>query len=73
MLRFQSLDCCVIDKCVFCRYVQRCPVRFLKSELIVAVMQYAIQATHLEHREANTSVMKFLYELVHSIKRQKVS
>jgi transportin-3 len=56
-----------------CRYIQRCPLAILKSDIIAPLIQCATQATQLDHREANVSVMKFLYDMVHTGRRQKDS
>ncbi|CAB1333812.1 unnamed protein product [Coregonus sp. 'balchen'] len=41
------------------RFVQRSPVTLLSSGIIVHIIQCAIAATTLDHRDANCSVMKF--------------
>ncbi|KAG6461264.1 hypothetical protein O3G_MSEX012527 [Manduca sexta] len=46
------------------RYLQRVPLEFLSSGAMPAVIQCAILATSLDHREANSSVMRFLYDFV---------
>jgi len=48
-------------------------VALLKSEIISPLIQCATHATQLDHREANVSVMKFLYDVVHAGRRQKDS
>lgn len=55
--------------CLFCgvvRFVQRSPVTLLSSTIIVHIIQCAIAATTLDHRDANCSVMKFIRDLVHT-------
>lgn len=47
------------------RYIQRMPVVFLKNPALSGIIQCALAACPLDHREANTSVMKFLCDLVH--------
>ncbi|XP_026733199.1 transportin-3 [Trichoplusia ni] len=42
------------------RFLQRIPQEFLSSEALPTVMQCATLACSLDHREANSSVMKFL-------------
>lgn len=53
------------------RYLQRCPLAILQSDVVIPLVQCATQATQLDHREANVSVTKFLYDLIHSGRRQK--
>ncbi|XP_044131831.1 transportin-3 isoform X1 [Bufo gargarizans] len=48
------------------RFIQRCPIILLRSQVLVHVLQWAIAATSLDHRDANCSVMKFLRDLVHT-------
>lgn len=48
------------------RFVQRSPVTLLSSSIIVHIIQCAIAATSLDHRDANCSVMKFVRDLIHS-------
>ncbi|XP_028254571.1 transportin-3 isoform X2 [Parambassis ranga] len=48
------------------RFVQRSPVTLLSSSIIVHIIQCAIAATSLDHRDANCSVMKFVRDLVHA-------
>ncbi|KAJ2950305.1 hypothetical protein O0L34_g11671 [Tuta absoluta] len=46
------------------RFLQRIPLEFLSSGAMPAVMQCSLLASSLDHRDANSSVMKFLYDLV---------
>uniref|UniRef100_A0A8C2A5V4 Transportin-3 n=2 Tax=Cyprinus carpio TaxID=7962 RepID=A0A8C2A5V4_CYPCA len=48
------------------RFVQRSPVTLLSSSIIVHIIQCAIAATTLDHRDANCSVMKFIRDLIHT-------
>lgn len=48
------------------RFVQRSPVTLLSSTIIVHIIQCAIAATTLDHRDANCSVMKFIRDLIHT-------
>ncbi|XP_068611179.1 transportin-3 [Brachionichthys hirsutus] len=48
------------------RFVQRSPVTLLSSGIIVHILQCAVAATSLDHRDANCSVMKFVRDLVHA-------
>lgn len=54
------------DVCVCVRFVQRSPITLLSSSIIVHIIQCAIAATSLDHRDANCSVMKFVRDLIHS-------
>lgn len=60
----------LITPFVFChlyfRFVQRSPVTLLGSTIIVHILQCAIAATTLDHRDANCSVMKFVRDLIHT-------
>lgn len=47
------------------RCVQACPVAFLNSSVADSIVKCAIAASTLSHREANTSVMTFLRDLIH--------
>ncbi|XP_075455373.1 transportin-3 isoform X2 [Ascaphus truei] len=51
---------------LFTRFVQRCPVVLLRSQVVIHVLQWAVAATLLDHRDANCSVMKFLRDLIHT-------
>uniref|UniRef100_A0A8C2WTS8 Transportin 3 n=1 Tax=Cyclopterus lumpus TaxID=8103 RepID=A0A8C2WTS8_CYCLU len=48
------------------RFVQRSPVTLLSSSIIVHIIQCAIAASSLDHRDANCSVMKFVRDLIHT-------
>ncbi|MFT7814910.1 transportin-3 [Arapaima gigas] len=48
------------------RFVQRSPVTLLSSQIIVHLIQCAVAAASLDHRDANCSVMKFIRDLVHT-------
>ncbi|XP_053506699.1 transportin-3 [Ictalurus furcatus] len=48
------------------RFIQRSPVTLLSSSIIVHIIQCAIAATTLDHRDANCSVMKFVRDLIHT-------
>lgn len=48
------------------RFVQRSPVTLLGSSIVVHIIQCAIAATSLDHRDANCSVMKFIRDLIHT-------
>nr|XP_023013897.1 transportin-3 [Leptinotarsa decemlineata] len=46
------------------RFMQRAPVDFLQCTALVHILQCALMASTLDHREANMSVMKFFYDLI---------
>jgi len=48
------------------RLLQRCTLSFLKMESIDSVVQLSIAGTTLNHRDGNTSIMKFLWQLCKS-------
>ncbi|CAH2013492.1 unnamed protein product [Acanthoscelides obtectus] len=46
------------------RFMQRAPIPFLKSSSLIPILQCALMASTLDHKEANMSVMKFFYDLI---------
>ncbi|KAK9891693.1 hypothetical protein WA026_015661 [Henosepilachna vigintioctopunctata] len=46
------------------RFMQRAPIPLLQSTVLNPILQCALSACTLDHKEANTSVMKFLYDLI---------
>ncbi|CAH1174165.1 unnamed protein product [Phaedon cochleariae] len=46
------------------RFMQRTPTAFLQCSSLVHILQCALLASTLDHKEANMSVMKFFYDLV---------
>lgn len=48
------------------RFLQRAPVPLLHSPVIGSIVDCAIMACSLDHRDANSSVMKFFYDFLHS-------
>ncbi|XP_033225637.1 transportin-3 isoform X2 [Belonocnema kinseyi] len=48
------------------RFLQRAPVPFLNSAAIGSIVDCALVACSLDHRDANASVMKFFFDLIHS-------
>ncbi|XP_017835111.2 transportin-3 [Drosophila busckii] len=46
------------------RYLDCCPLQLLQSSLITPIFQCALIACSLDHREANSSVMKFFINLL---------
>ena len=58
---------------IFSRFVQTCPVEFLKSSAADSLIKCAVAASTLSHREANASVMTFLRDLIHGPNEQDPS
>lgn len=54
------------------RFLQRIPLEFLSSGALSTVLQCAKLACSLDHREANSSVMKFLYDFVRLANKPRV-
>jgi transportin-3 len=48
------------------RFMQRAPVQFLQCGALVHILQCSLMACTLDHKEANTSVMKFFYDLINT-------
>lgn len=46
------------------RFLQRCPIPFLESHIVTPIIQCALLACTLDHKDANLSVMKFFYSLL---------
>lgn len=46
------------------RFIQRAPLQFLRCAALPHILQCALTACSLVHREANTSVMKFFYDFI---------
>lgn len=46
------------------RFIQRCPIPFLQSQIVTPIVQCALLSCTLDHRDANLSVMKFFYNLL---------
>lgn len=46
------------------RFLQRCPLPFLRSPIVSPILQCALLACELDHKDANLSVMKFFYSLL---------
>lgn len=51
------------------RFIQRCALPFLQSPLVQPILQCALLACTLDHRDANLSVMKFFFNLFNSGRR----
>uniref|UniRef100_A0A4W3H9G2 Transportin-3-like n=1 Tax=Callorhinchus milii TaxID=7868 RepID=A0A4W3H9G2_CALMI len=47
------------------RFIQRSPVTLIQSPVMSLIIRCAIAAATLNHRDANSSVMKFVQDLVH--------
>ncbi|XP_058793421.1 transportin-3 isoform X2 [Phymastichus coffea] len=48
------------------RFLRTTPVPFLHASMIGNIVDCALMACSLDHRDANASVMKFFYELIHT-------
>lgn len=46
------------------RFLQRCPIPFLKCVVIETIVQCGLQACLLDHRDANAAVLKFFQDLI---------
>lgn len=46
------------------RFIQRCPLEFIKSAIFSPIMTLAVTSLNLDHRDANLSVTKFLSEFI---------
>lgn len=46
------------------RFLQRSPIPFLQCPALMHILQCALLASTLDHKEANMSVMKFFYDLI---------
>jgi len=46
------------------RFLQKATLRFLQNDSVNSIIQLAVAASLLDHREANMSVMKFYVELI---------
>ena len=55
-----------------CRFTQRAPVAFLQCPVIKALLCCAIAACSLDHKDANSSVTKFLTELCKAGREKEV-
>ena len=47
------------------RFIQRCPLHYLRCNFVNKVVEYAVHASSLHHREANASVLKYIFDLLH--------
>lgn len=55
------------------RFLQRAPIPFLCSVVIESIIDCALMACSLDHRDANVSVMKFFYDLLHCGRNNEVT
>ena len=55
------------------RFLQRAALPYLRSRAFASVMECALIAASLDHKDANASVMKFFYDLLHAgrVKEEK--
>lgn len=47
------------------RFLQRSPIAFLQCSALPSIIQCALLSSTLDHKEANMSVMKFFYDMIH--------
>uniref|UniRef100_A0A1B6DC68 Transportin-3 n=1 Tax=Clastoptera arizonana TaxID=38151 RepID=A0A1B6DC68_9HEMI len=47
------------------RFIQRAPVAFLTLQSMPSILSCALLAATLDHKDANVSVMKFFYDIIH--------
>ena len=55
------------------RFLQTSPVPFLHSPTMNNILDCALMACTLDHRDANASIMKFFYDLIHLGRSSEVS
>ncbi|XP_065159262.1 transportin-3 [Atheta coriaria] len=55
------------------RYIQRAPIPFLRSPGIPPILECGLLACSLDHKEANTSVMKFFSDLINTGRNNRSS
>lgn len=53
------------------RLLQRCPIPFLQSPIVTPIIQCALLACTLDHKDANLSVMRFFYSLLSCGRQQQ--
>lgn len=53
------------------RFLQRAALPYLKSSLFSSVIECALMAASLDHRDANASVMKFFFDLLHAARNKE--
>lgn len=53
------------------RFMQRAPSQFLNCSAMGPIFQCGLLACSLDHKEANTSVMKFFYDLISTARNGK--
>lgn len=63
---FRSLILLIPSIFSYARFIQRSPVTLLRSQVVIPILQWAIASTTLDHRDANSSVMRFLRDLIHT-------
>ena len=56
---------------LFARFLQRTPSAFLRSPALTAIFDCSVRASTLDHRDANSSVMQFMSELIHSARTRE--
>ena len=55
------------------RFIQRSPLTFLQSNMVKSILCCAIAACSLDHKDANSSVMKFITEFIRAATSKDVS
>ena len=53
------------------RFLQRAALPYLKSPPFSSVVECALMAASLDHRDANASVMKFFFDLLHAARTKE--
>ncbi len=48
------------------RFIQRCPLAYLQTNLVSPIVECALLSVYLEHRDANASVLKYLFDVLHA-------
>lgn len=48
------------------RFIQRCPLPYLQTNFVNPIVECALLSVYLEHRDANASVLKFLFDVLHA-------
>lgn len=53
------------------RFLQKCPVALLQQDVMDGILKCALFSCSFDHKDANTSVVKFFYDLVYCCKCSK--
>jgi hypothetical protein len=46
------------------RFIQRCPKEFIENAIFIPIINLAVNTLNLDHREAHSSITKFLSDFV---------